>query len=277
MGTSIVFAAGNSRKEGGNTNYHSLDNSPYAITVGSINQEGDLGKLIVGQDPFSTPGSSILVSAPGSNIKSTSNLLENDKGSTFGDNFESTQGDIVLRPIVSGIVALMLEANPNLGYRDIKRILAMTATKFDTKATLWKTNGDTNWNGGGMHYNEDYGFGLVDAHAAVRLAEVWNEVNNLNNEEVFVYSNGTDLAIKDNNMASSSIIVAQDIQVEDVEVSGNITHARLGDLVLKLISPTGTASILMNRPGKAVDSPVQDLGYEDGKMNLRSILHHPRL
>ena len=39
----------------------------------------------------------------------------------------------------------------------------------------WAYNHADNWNGGGMHFSNDYGFGLVDAHAAVRLAESWTE------------------------------------------------------------------------------------------------------
>jgi Ca2+-binding RTX toxin-like protein len=269
LGTVIVSAGGNSRKEGDNVNYHSLKNSPYEITVGAINQEGNLGKLISAEDPFSTPGSAILVSAPGSNIESTSNLLQNDNGSTFGNSFESTQGTSFAAPIVSGVVALMLEANPNLGYRDIQKILAMTATSFADSNTVWKNNSSTSVNGRGMHYSEDYGFGLVDAHAAVRLAEVWDEVNNLNNEKVLSFSNGTDLSILDKQTATSVINVNQDLQVEYVEIFVDLDHARLGDLVLKLISPSGTESILMNRPDKALGSPDQDLGFYDGKQTFK--------
>ncbi|KAE9412555.1 hypothetical protein Angca_005488, partial [Angiostrongylus cantonensis] len=76
-------------------------------------------------------------------------------------------------PIVSGVIALMLQANPNLGARDIQNILALTAKRVDPNGSNWTTNGATNWNGGGMHASEDYGFGEIDARAAVRLAETW--------------------------------------------------------------------------------------------------------
>ena len=33
----------------------------------------------------------------------------------------------------------------------------------------WSFNGAGNWNGGGLHFSNDYGNGLLDAHAAVRL------------------------------------------------------------------------------------------------------------
>src|SRR6185437_1692059 len=71
------------------------------------------------------------------------------------------------------VIALMLQANPDLGFRDVQEILALTARNSDPGNASWQTNGAHDWNGGGMHFSEDYGFGLVDATAAVRLAESW--------------------------------------------------------------------------------------------------------
>src|SRR3546814_10780988 len=67
----------------------------------------------------------------------------------------------------------MLEANPELGYRDVQDILALSAKRVDTVNPDWAYNGAKNWNGGAMHISHDYGFGEVDARAAVRLAETW--------------------------------------------------------------------------------------------------------
>ena len=82
---------------------------------------------------------------------------------------------------MSGVVALMLEANRNLGYRDVQDILAYSARKVNDPATTWQTNLATNWNGGGLHYSRDYGFGEVDARAAVRLAETWQGQKTITN------------------------------------------------------------------------------------------------
>jgi hypothetical protein len=76
----------------------------------------------------------------------------------------------------------MLEANPNLGYRDVARILAVTAKKVDSgfagvSATLvgvtrqlergWTTNA------AGYSFSNRYGFGAVDAGAAVAMARTY--------------------------------------------------------------------------------------------------------
>lgn len=269
LGTSIIFAGGNAREEGDNVNYHNTQNSRMVSTIGSINQEGDLSKLIEASDPFSNPGSSILVSAPGSNIKSTANMIQNDNGSTFGTDFESTQGTSFSAPITTGVVALMLEANERLGYRDIQTILASTARIVEDSNTTWLYNGATNWNGGGMHYSEDYGFGIIDAHAAVRLAETWIEINNTLNEEVITNSNNTAQALIDNGQITSTIDVSSNIDIEYVEVYVDIDHTRIGDLVLTLVSPDGTESILVNRPGKAPGSDGSDLGLEQDGLKFQ--------
>jgi hypothetical protein len=65
----------------------------------------------------------------------------------------------------------MLEANPKLGYRDIQEILAIASKKITDANTVWQDNGATNWHGGKMHVSHDYGFGEINAKAAVRLAE----------------------------------------------------------------------------------------------------------
>ncbi len=171
-GTVLVFAAGNDR-ETRDTNDLNLTNSLYGITVAGINAKTDISSLQIGPKPFSTQGETILVSAPGSNITSTGQILTSSTGTVFGSDYSAAQGTSFATPIVSGVVALMLEANPNLGYRDVQDILAYTAHKVNDPTAAWQANEATNWNGGGLHYSRDYGFGEVDARAAVRLAETW--------------------------------------------------------------------------------------------------------
>ena len=70
-------------------------------------------------------------------------------------------------PVVTGVIALMLEANPALTWRDVQGILATTASQTNPTDASWVTNG------AGLTHSGKYGFGLVDAHAAVRAAVAW--------------------------------------------------------------------------------------------------------
>jgi Ca2+-binding RTX toxin-like protein len=267
LGTTLVFAAGNDREKGGNANYSSLINGRFTVTVGAINKKTDLSTLETSQKPFSNPGANILVSAPGSNVTSTSKMLETDNGSTFGQTYDTAQGTSFAAPIVSGVVALMLEANPRLGYRDIQTILAYSAKKVDPSSD-WTTNGATNWNGGGMHTSHDYGFGLVDALAAVRMAETWIGQKTGHDEKHVTKLSTVNQMIPDQGSVVSKIHVDDKIAVEHAEVELHLDHTRIGDLVVTLISPNGTESLLVNRPGKAPGSGDSDKGLEADHINF---------
>jgi len=243
LGANIVFAAGNGRSEGQNTNYHSLDNSQFVIAVGATDANGKFTS-------FSTPGASLLVSAPGNNLTSTDRT--GSPGYVNGDYVTGLAGTSYSSPIVAGVVSLMLDANPNLGYRDVQEILAYSARNSDPLSGGWKTNGAGNWNGGGLHFSHDYGFGLVDARAAVRLAESWDATSTYANRDIIhAGTSVTNALITDNNAGGISRMmnVSSDINIDHVEVNVNITHSNIGDLILKLISPNGTVSTLVNRPG----------------------------
>ena len=92
-------------------------------------------------------------------MSSNSSFLSsgNDCTSSFG-------GTSAAAPLVAGVVALILEANPNLGWRDVQHIFVNTSRITDEHDADWVTNG------GGYHHNHKYGFGLVDAAAATSAA-----------------------------------------------------------------------------------------------------------
>ena len=189
LGTINIFAAGNERMDGRHTNDSVLTRVAHTIAVAAVTPTGDVTW-------YSTPGATVLVSAPSSGgvagiwttdrrgsagYSDGSNEGGNDRAdftSEFGGTSAST-------PMVSGVVALMLEANPGLGWRDVQEILALTArhvgseiggARRGNELYDWGFNAAKIWNSGGLHHSADYGFGLIDAHAAVRLAESWTKV-----------------------------------------------------------------------------------------------------
>ena len=246
LGTVFVFAAGNGREIGQDVNYHGFQNSPYTITAAAIDNSGVIAD-------FSTPGAAILVSAPGVDIVTTDRV--DDDGYVSGD-YVSISGTSYSSPITAGVVALVLEANPNLGYRDVQEILAYSARQIDSGDPGWDINGATNWNGGGLHVSHDYGFGLIDAHAAVRLAETWTGVGTLANLATVSATSSPNVAIPDAKRGNKPGVVTDTVTINDglnidhVVVTINLDHTWVGDLTVTLTSPDGTESLLVNQPGK---------------------------
>lgn len=247
LGTNIVFAAGNAAGQGDNVNYHGLQNSSYTISVGALDQSGRAAS-------FSNQGSALLVSAPGVQIATTDGVGAN--GYVSGD-YVYVSGTSFAAPIVSGVIALMLEANSKLGYRDVQEILAYSARKVDNANPAWLTNKADNWNGGGLHYSHAVGFGIVDAHTAVRLAETWQEQSTYANLTTVTGSSTARVAIPDTGVAASSTIsISQNILIDRVEVTLNISHAAASQLDIYLISAEGTRSQLVDNAPISGGLPV---------------------
>ena len=253
-GTAVVASAGNSRESGLNTDYLELSNSRKATVVGAIGTDLKVAS-------FSTPGAAILVSAPGEGIVTTD--MQGDAGiedgTVFGfdPDYAGGAGTSASAPIVSGVIALMLEANPDLGWRDVQEILAYSAWNTDPDHDGWQVNGATNWNGGGLEVSHDYGYGMVNAWTAVRLAETWGATSTSANEVMVEASSTPGFTITDNDATgiSDTISMAQGVEIDHVEVTLNISHNNIGDLEVYLTSPDGTQSILLERPEKAPDDP----------------------
>ena len=256
LGTVVVQSAGNAFGFGDDTNLHNFQNSRYIITVGATDYAGRSAS-------YSSPGASILVSAPGGDGSGFTEILTTDRtgsnGYSAGD-YTFVSGTSFSSPIVAGVVALMLEANPMLGYRDVQEILAYSARATGTVNNTWKYNGASDWNGGGLHYDaivHDLGYGLVDALAAVRLAETWgNSARTSANVYELSYSHAPHVAIPDYNYlvgagsVFDTIHVQDNMRIERIEVALDITHTWVGDLYVLLTSPTTRqSSFLISRPG----------------------------
>ena len=256
LGTNFVFSAGNSAGQGDNTNYHNFQNAREVITVGAAQEDGTMAG-------FSTPGATVLVSSYGVDMITT-DRHQPGWGISSGDygNFSGTSASA---PLVSGIVAMMLEANPNLGYRDVQKILAYSTTHPDNQD--WKTNGASDWNLGGLQFNDKAGFGLVDAHTAVELARTWTETNTSVNEiSASARKFGLVEAIPDGDGTSFSMDfeIDSNLSVENVELGMDLRHQRLGDLNITLTSPNGTVSTLMDRPTVNSERPFGLSGQDSG-------------
>ncbi len=226
----IYCWAGGNGGDNDNANYDGYANSRYAIAVAASTNAGK-------RAPYSEKGANLLVNAPSSG--GTLGITTTDRtgvdGYQSGNYTTGFSGTSAATPIVCGVVALMLQANPNLTWRDVKYLLATTATRNDPLDEDWKINGAGHW------VNHKYGFGRVNAAAAVEAAVNWTL---LKSSFIGAFGTSVNQPILDNRDVLSTINVALNAKVEFVEIVFDAAHSDWGDLELVLTSPAGTESIL---------------------------------
>ena len=231
LGSVYTWAGGNGRAGGDYSNYDQYASSRHVIAVGAITHDGR-------QSSYSESGSNLLVSAysssPGivtTDLVGADGYDATDYTSTFGGTSSAT-------PLVSGVIALMLEANPNLSYRDVMDILARTAEHNDPTDAEWTVNG------AGLRVNHKYGFGAIDAQAAVNASLTHNPLGPLSSRSTPVVR--VNRAVPDNTPSGIVANVTTNIQLnlEHVELVLNASHQNRGDLAITLVSPSGTRSVM---------------------------------
>ena len=198
-----VISAGNERDEYTNqdANANFQNASPNVIVVAALGSDGKYAS-------YSSFGANVLVTAPSSSsdpqgLYSVSTI---DRTGTAGYNnseilhpkngppgnpdpyfspvgtgnladYDSTFGGTsASAPLVSGIMALGVQANANLDLRMARHLLAQSSVKIDPTQADWITNG------AGYHFNKNYGFGLIDADAFTQKA---TEVQSMSAAELF--------------------------------------------------------------------------------------------
>lgn len=241
LGSIFVVSGGNEEEIGGNTNYIGLLNSRYTIAVAATDEHGK-------QAPYSNNGANILINAPASKLIATTDRTGVDGYNSSDPTIDYTNtnytknfsGTSAAAPMVSGIIALMLEANRYLTWRDIQHILIKTAEKNDPEDNGWTANS------AGYEINHKYGFGRINAEAAVNAARTWEnvipemEIEENSSPNLFIPDNSENGVIDDIYIHGDQLIN----HIEYVEVSFTSDHPNWSDLEITLVSPDGTESIL---------------------------------
>ncbi|MDX2176506.1 MAG: S8 family serine peptidase [Candidatus Sumerlaeia bacterium] len=252
-GIVYVYAAGNSACEAVDTNAAGRNASRFGISVGALGANGT-------RSYYSQAGESLWVVAPSNygfscpfntvagiaTTDLTPVLFEGEvveRGYLAGNYTDNSAeagfgGTSSACPLISGVCALILEANPDLGWRDVKWILAETSRRVDGRNKGWRRNTAGFW------YNREYGFGLPDAHAAVEKALTWT---NLPPEATPLEASETvGVRVPDRDprgvIRSLSVDASGDFITEAVEFTVKATHATRGDFYIVVQSPTGTLS-----------------------------------
>ena len=260
LGTIYTWAAGNGAPVD-NSNYDGFANNRGVIAVTAVHHNGV-------RSSYAESGANVWISSPGGEFCNTRTITTTDRtGGSAGYNLTGTLGDYgdvdyaygnrsytrcmngtsAATPGVAGVIALILEANPNLGWRYVRLILAQSARKNDVADSAGWTLSTTT---PPYNFNHKYGFGVIDAQAAVALATTWT---NVGPESAFTTPIATSgLAIPDNNTTgvfnTINVVRSGITNIEFIEITFSAKdHTYPGDLEITLTRPTGTFSRLAER------------------------------
>ena len=251
-GTFYVFAAGNGHLKGSHVNLDEGRNHHAQTLVCATTEDGTRAS-------FSETGYSLWLCAPESSL--TTFLWDR-----YRNNFGGTSAAAA---VVSGVAALVRSANSDLTWRDVKLILAASAQKNDATDPGWETGALQYGSGTERYsYNPQYGFGVVDAGAAVALASNWTNLPPM--KQVTASAATGPLPIPEGGGApiSSQVTLNTDVTfTEFVEVKVDLTHTAFRDLGITLTAPSGAASRL------AIPSATAPDGQLDLKFRLGSARH----
>ena len=238
-GVLYVFSAGNGHTVGGDANLDEMANFYPIVAACAVNEAG-------ARSWYSEMGANLWVCAPSSHPRTEERyrgIVTTDNSDRYTDSFGGTSS---AAPTISGVAALVREANPSLTWRDVKLILAASARKNDPADSGWQ-DGANKYRSASerYHFNREYGFGVVDAAAAVDLARTW--VNLPTMQTATAQSAKSYTRIPD---ARSTVTLTLDLNsgidfIEFVQIDTNFRHNSFRDLDIELESPSGAVSRLV--------------------------------
>ena len=243
--------------------------SPYIINVGALNAN-DV------RSSYSTPGAGLWVAGYGGEYgqtdpaimttdQSSCNQGYSRTGSSSNDfqggqneenpdcNYTSTfNGTSSAAPTVAGVIALILEANSTLTWRDVKHILAETSYQVDP-TSFKEISGITQYtwvtNDASYTHHPIYGFGRIDAGAAIAAAKsyVAGSLGNFTEDENTFVPDTEDTSKVfeiDSSTQNSYVFTQSGIGISDfiefITMSFEIDHANANHIGIILTSPSGT-------------------------------------
>ena len=240
-GIFYAWAGGNGHLKG---DYSNLDeyNSYFGVTTVCAVNSGDT------RSAYSEMGANLWICAPsdddGDEYRGIITVENSDR---YRDDFGGTSS---AAPTLSGVAALMRQANPNLTWRDLKLILAASARKNDPTNAGWEDGAQKYGSISASdlyHFNHEYGFGVVDAKAAVDMAKAWTNAPPLKSASAGFTSSTTIPApgTSGPTTVTTELTLSTDIDfTEFVEINADFEHASFRDMEIELVAPSGAISKL---------------------------------
>lgn len=244
LGSIYVWASGNGGRHDDSCNCDGYTASIYTLSISSSSDHGE-------SPWYSEACASTLATTLSSGAHGEKRIVTTDLHNQCTERHTGTSASA---PLAAGLIALALEKNTRLSWRDVQHLVAHTANWIPLK-------NDPDWrmNGIGLHVNEKFGFGLLDAEKMVKLAdpatfqsvppkrECQGKV--FNSMKTLQWDQPLQLEIDSNGCSGNHNEIRY---LEQVQLVLSIDYTRRGDLTIFLTSPMGTRSCLL--PVRSEDS-----------------------
>uniref|UniRef100_A0A1I7WEN4 P/Homo B domain-containing protein n=1 Tax=Heterorhabditis bacteriophora TaxID=37862 RepID=A0A1I7WEN4_HETBA len=229
LGSLYVWASGNGGLQDDDCAMDGYASNKYTLTFGIASSEGI--------SPWYAEGCPAIMASVNEGTRKISGMVTTD----VGNRCTTFAGSSAAAPLAASILALTLEANPQLSQRDVQHLIVRTAdptSLMNSSARGWKTNG------AGLHYSRFFGFGTMNALKMVQVAQKWTSVEGER-------TCSKDIVLQNGTFSSLSPLTTQisfegcqgtygEVNfVERVELAVSVTHGRRGAVHIYLTSPMG--------------------------------------
>jgi len=231
-GSIFVWASGNGGRDHDNCNCDGYTNSIWTLSVSSATENG----LIPW---YSEACSSTMATTYSSGSSGERKVITTDlhNGCT-----SAHTGTSASAPMAAGVIALVLEANPNLNWRDVQHITIRNCHVANLRATDWRVNSV------GRNYSHSFGYGVMDASGMVKMAQKWKNVGAQVTSAVKAAIGPVKIPAMSSRSAKMEVTDHGDVNfLEHVQAHITLDSSRRGDLAIYLTSPHGTKSQLLAR------------------------------
>ncbi|XP_077328262.1 furin isoform X1 [Lithobates pipiens] len=232
LGSIYVWASGNGGRERDSCNCDGYTNSIYTLSISSTTQYGNVPW-------YSEACSSTLATTYSSGNQNERQIVTTDLRQKCTDTHTGTSASA---PLAAGIIALALEANNNLTWRDMQHLVVRTSNPSHLNTNDWAINGV------GRKVSHSYGYGLLDAGTMVALAKNWTTVGPQRKCVIDILTEPKDIGkrLEVRRKVEPCLGMPNYVStVEHVQAKLTLSYNRRGDLAIYLTSPMGTRSCLL--------------------------------
>lgn len=160
-GSIFVFAAGNGGREYDSCAYNGYANSIFTITISGVSRNGSI-------PGYAERCSAVMATTYSQDdAEGVDSIITSDLNGTCASTFAATSAATAM---ASGIIALAMEVNPEVTWRDMQHLIAYSSNHDLPRSDDWMQNA------AGLWVSSYFGFGLMDAVALVNYSRAWHTV-----------------------------------------------------------------------------------------------------